>query len=128
MRIVLLADTGELNRPHLNRREDTVASNRIRSIVTQFIVDIEQAVRLDEQEKFKRLLDGMAQPQRSATAASPPTSKPKPKKRRIPEHCVWPEGDGCALPHMGPRHSFLCKQHFDERERAKKQEGGEPNA
>jgi hypothetical protein len=93
-------------------------SDRIRRIAQQFIVDVEQATRLDLQEELKRLVDGMAQPQRSATTASPPSSKPAKKKRKTPPHCVH---DGCVLPHGGPGRSYLCKQHYDERERAKKE-------
>lgn len=95
-------------------------SDRIRRIVQQFIADLEQATRLDVQEELKRLVDGMAQPQRSATTASPQTPKTK-KKRKTPPHCVR---DDCVLPHGGPGRSYLCKQHFDEREGAKK-EGSE---
>ena len=102
-------------------------SDRIRRILQQFVADVGQAVDIDTQEQvkaeLKRLVDGVG----SSSSASPtkrPKATPSPpkKKRSYPPHCKFP---GCTEPHKGPGHSFLCQKHYEEREAAKKQDGGE---
>lgn len=93
--------------------------NRIRVLAEQFVIDIERETRVQVQEAVKRIVDGIApSPPKSAPAprAKAVTSSPKkPKhKRAMPVHCVY---NGCTEKHMGPKHSYLCRKHYDEREK-----------
>jgi hypothetical protein len=83
-------------------------SDLIRSIIDEFSVKLEEAIRTEVQERLRSFADGMGK-DGQGKVAGPVYLK---GRKNIPDHCRHP---GCNEPHFGARYGYFCEEHRPER-------------